>query len=58
MGIEPRTSDLQIGCPTDCATRPAPVNSLGELKIKQFCNAMRPKDADQLANSVVPDQTV
>ena len=21
-GIEPRTSDLQVRCPTDCATRP------------------------------------
>ena len=21
-GIEPRTPDLRVGCPTDCATRP------------------------------------
>ena len=23
-GIEPRTSDLRVRCPTDCATRPSP----------------------------------
>ena len=22
QGIEPRTSDLRVRCPTDCATRP------------------------------------
>ena len=28
-GIEPRTSDLRVGCPTDCATRPGTFLSSG-----------------------------
>ena len=28
-GIEPRTSDLRVGCPTDCATRPGSFLSSG-----------------------------
>ena len=40
-GIEPRTLDLRVRCPTDCATRPGWVNifSNGRLSenVKVFC---------------------
>ena len=29
-GIEPRTPDLRVRCPTDCATRPGPVYATDE----------------------------
>ena len=34
-GIEPRTPDLRVRCPTDCATRPGP--SVVECKLNQWC---------------------
>ena len=38
-GIEPRTSDLRVRCPTDCARRPGPKGFCGvglgkKLKLK------------------------
>ena len=36
-GIEPRSSDLQVRCPTDCATRPGISNCKYVLLTKNFC---------------------
>ena len=40
-GIEPRTPDLRVGCPTDCATRPGSLCQrfafiMSEVCIKEF----------------------
>ena len=45
-GIEPRTPDLRVRCPTDCATRPGSANA-----------AVRQNGADEMANCVDPHQT-
>ena len=34
---KPRTPDLRVRCPTDCATRPGPPSVFEPLKLKFYC---------------------